>query len=294
MTASIVARHAGTGELGVAVFTAVPAVGMHVPFGAPGIGVIATQARSERSFGPRGLQMLRAGTDPQAVVDELIGADSAPATRQLAVLSADGGSAGYTGEACVPYVGEVTGESCRCQANMMAAEGVPEVMASTFADAEGDLSVRLLAALEAGQAAGGDARGRMSAALLVLPAEGEPWEASVDLRVDHHEDPLSELRRALDFHRAFGLLTVAAGRAEGGDREGAMQAGLEALTLAPDTPQLLLWLGLGAAQGDLELGVSLVGRALELQSSLVSFLDRLPATFMPTAPAVRARLSGAG
>jgi uncharacterized Ntn-hydrolase superfamily protein len=151
--------------------------------------------------------------------------------------------------------------------------------------------VRLLAALDAGQAAGGDARGRMSAALLIVPAAGEPWAVSVDLRVDHHDDPLHELRRALNFHRAFALLDHAAERGRAGDQDGAMRAGVEALTPTPDNPQLMLWMGLGAADGNLELGVNLVRRALELQPSLGGFLDRMPATLMPAIPAVRAKLA---
>jgi uncharacterized Ntn-hydrolase superfamily protein len=207
------------------------------------------------------------------------------------VLCAEGDAAGFTGEACVPYVGEVAGEGCRCQANMMAAPGVPEAMAAAFAAAEGDLSVRLLAALEGGQTAGGDARGRMSAALLVVPAVGEGWEVSVDLCVDHHDDPLPELRRALNFHRAFALLDLAVERGRAGDQDGAMRAGLEALSLAPDNPQLLFWMGLGAADGNPEVGVSLVGRALELQPSLGGFLERMPVTLMPGVAAVRAKLT---
>jgi uncharacterized Ntn-hydrolase superfamily protein len=175
---------------------------------------------------------------------------------------------------------------------MMAAEGVPEAMAAAFEAAQGDLPVRLMVALEGGQAAGGDARGRMSAALLVVPPMGESREVIVDLRVDHHDDPLHELRRALDFHLAFALLDVAAERGRAGDQDGAMRAAMEALGLAPDHPQLLLWLGLGAADGDIDVGVSIVRRALELQPSLAGFLDRMPAALMPAAPAVRARLGG--
>ena len=286
MTASIIARDPVTGELGVAVFTAYPSVGMRVPFAEPGVGVVATQSFAERSFGPRGLRLLRDGMTAAAVVGELIAADSAPATRQLAVLSARGDGTGFTGDGCVPYAGEATGPDCRCQANMMARDGVPETMATAFAEAEGELSVRLMDALRAGEAAGGDARGRMSAAVLVVPAEGEPWQSSVDLRVDHHDDPLPELARALDVHRAFALMDVAAECGRAGDGEGAMEAGMRALALAPDNAQILLWLGLGAAEDDVRLGVSLVRRALELQPSLAGFLERLPASVMPAAPAV--------
>lgn len=290
MTASILGRDPGSGELGVAVFTAYPSVGMRVPFAEPGVGAVATQATAERSFGPRGLEMLRQGMAPDAVVDALVASDPRSAVRQFAVLSASGESAGFTGAECVEYKGETTGADCRCQANGMASEGVPEAMRAAFETTEGELSMRLLSALVAGEAAGGDARGRMSAALLVVPAEGEPWRASVDLRVDHHDDPLPELERALNFHRAYALLDLAADLGRAGDFDGAAQAGMEALALAPDHAQLLLWMGLGVAQGNLDLGVTLVQRGLELQPSLADFLARIPAAMMPAAPAVRERL----
>jgi uncharacterized Ntn-hydrolase superfamily protein len=291
MTASILARDPETGSLGVAVFTAYPAVGMRVPFAEPGVGVVATQGSANRSFGPRALGRLREGAAAAEVVRDLIATDRGSATRQLALLSAAGETAGFTGEACVPFVGEFAVEDCRCQANMMAVEGVPEAMCAAFAGADADFAVRLLCALEAGQASGGDARGRMSAAVLVVPAAGEPWDVTVDVRVDHHDDPLPELRRALDFHRAFALLGLAAERGAVGDQDGAAQTGLEALALAPDNPQLLLWMGLGAANGNLEVGVMFVRRALELQPSLGPFLDRIPATLMAAAPAVRNELT---
>jgi uncharacterized Ntn-hydrolase superfamily protein len=235
--------------------------------------------------------MLRAGKAPDDVIDELIAGDPGSAQRQLGVMSADGRSAGFTGALCMEYRNEVTGDDCRCQANAMAAEGVPEAMSSAFAATEGELAVRLVAALVAGEAAGGDARGRMSAALLVVPAAGEPWERRVDLRVDHHEDPLPQLRRALDFHRAYALLDTAAELGRAGDMDGAAEAGMQAFQLAPDDPQLLLWMGLGVAAGNMDVGLTLVQRALELQPALADFLERIPEQMMPAAPAVRARLA---
>jgi uncharacterized Ntn-hydrolase superfamily protein len=293
VTASIVARDPATGELGAAVFTAWPAVGSAVPFAEPGVGAVATQSLVEISFGPRGLELLREGVSAPDAVEQLIGSDSVPAVRQLGVLPLDGEPAGFTGQACVPYAGEANGSDCRCQANMMASGGVPEAMAAAFEATEGELAVRLLASLEAGEAAGGDARGRMSAALLVVPAEGEPWRRTADLRVDYHDDPLPELSRALHMHRAFKLLDLAEGRAAAGDLEGARQAGMDALALAEDHPQALLWVGLGAATEDLEVGLDLVRRALELQPSLQDFLARLTDEIAPGASAVQARLSEA-
>ena len=290
MTASIVARDPATRELGVAVFTAWPAVGSAVPFAEPGVGAVATQSLVEISFGPRGLELLREGVAAADAVEQLIGSDSMPPVRQLGVLPVEGESAGFTGEACVPYASDATGVDCRCQANMMASEGVPEAMAEAFAGTEGELALRLLASLEAGEAAGGDARGRMSVALLVVPAEGEPWRSTVDLRVDYHDDPLPELARALQMQRAFTLLDLAEERATAGDLEGAKQAGMNALTLANENPQALLWVGLGAATDDLDVGLDLVRRALELQPSLADFLGRLTDEIAPSAAMVRERL----
>lgn len=290
MTASIVARDPGTGELGVAVFTAWPAVGGIVPFAQPGVGAVATQSFVEISFGPRALEMLAKGAGAGRAVEQLIASDPKPTVRQLGVLAADGETAGFTGDACVPYAGEATAVDCRCQANMMASEGVPETMAAAFEAANGELAVRLLASLQAGEAAGGDARGRISAALLVVPSEGEPWRRSVDLRVDQHEDPLAELSSALRIHRAFALSDVAEERAAAGDAEGAMAAGMEAVGLSEENPQLLLWLGLGAATDDLEVGLNLVRRALELQPSLAGFLDRLTDDVVSSVSVVQERL----
>jgi uncharacterized Ntn-hydrolase superfamily protein len=294
VTASIVARDPGTGELGVAVFTAWPAVGGVVPFAQPGVGAVATQSFVEISFGPRALEMLAKGAGAARAVDQLIASDPKPAVRQLGVMAADGESAGFTGDGCVPYAGETTGADCRCQANMMASEGVPEAMAEAFETAEGELALRLLASLEAGEAAGGDARGRISAAILVVPADGEPWRRSVDIHVDYDEDPLAQLSRALRFHRAYSLLDLADERAEAGDADGARQAGMEAVALSEGDPQVLLWVGLGAADVDLEAGLGLVRRAIELQPSLAEFLARLGDDIAPSAAAVRGRLAADG
>ena len=290
MTASIVARDQGTGELGVGVFTAWPAVGSVVPFARPGIGAVATQSMVEISFGPRALELLADGVGAADAVERLLASDPKPAVRQLGVLAANGDSAGFTGDSCVPHAGEATCADCRCQANMMASRGVPQAMTESFEGSADELAGRLLAALEAGQAAGGDARGQMSAALIVVPPDGEPWRRSVDVRVDHHEDPLPELSRALRLHRAFELLDRAEELADAGDREAAMQAGMEAVGLSGENPQLVLWLGLGAAESDLEAGLGLVRRALELQPSLTEFLGRLNDDVAPSASAVRSRL----
>jgi uncharacterized Ntn-hydrolase superfamily protein len=203
MTYSVVARDAETGELGVAVQSRAFNVGAAVPWGSPGIGVVATQSYTERSYGPLGLELLRAGKTPEQALEELVAADEEPEYRQVAILDAEGCVAVHVGEACIPAAGYVSGDGFSAQANMAASERVWEAMADAFAGSEGPLAERLLDALDAGEAAGGDWRGRQGAAILVVAAEGRPWEREADLRVEDHPQPLAELRRLLRLGRAY-------------------------------------------------------------------------------------------
>ena len=292
-TYSIVARDDATGELGVAAQSHWFSVGSIVSWASPGVGAVATQSLVDPAYGPRMLDRLAAGQSPDAALRELLGADDGAGVRQVAAVDNDGAVAIHTGEGCIAHAGHAGGDGFSVQANMMASPGVPQAMTEAFAGAEGELSVRLLASLEAGQAAGGDARGQMSAALLVVPAEGEPWRRSVEIRVDYEEEPLPKLSRALRLQRAFELLDRAEERAGEEDYEGAMAAGMQGLELAGENPQLLLWLGLGAANTDIDIGLNLVRRALELQPSLGDFLGHLTDEIAPSASLVRSRLSEA-
>lgn len=203
MTYSIVARDSETGELGVAVQSRAFNTGAAVPWGAPGVGVVATQSYTEQSYGPLGLELLRAGKSPEQALAALVAADDEPQYRQVAVLDADGRVAVHVGEACIPAAGYVTGDGFSAQANMVASERVWEAMAETFASSEGPLVERLLDALDAAEAAGGDWRGRQAAGVLVVAAEGRHWQREVDLRVDDHPEPLAELRRLVRMRRAY-------------------------------------------------------------------------------------------
>jgi uncharacterized Ntn-hydrolase superfamily protein len=175
---------------------------------------------------------------------------------------------------------------------MMAADGVPAAMASAYAAHGGDLAERVLAALEAAQGAGGDVRGCQSASLLVVPAEGEPWRARFDLRVDDHAEPLVELRRLLRFARAYELASEADGRLAAGDPAQAMGLYTKAAELAPEADELAFWSGLVVAGEDLQAGAALVEQAAQRRASWLELLDRLPAELVPTAPALRAELRG--
>jgi uncharacterized Ntn-hydrolase superfamily protein len=204
MTYSIVARDPASGQLGVAVQSRAFNTGAAVPWGAPGVGVVATQSYTEQSYGPLGLELLRSGKSPAQALAALVAADDEPQYRQVAILDAEGRVAVHVGEACIPAAGYVSGDGFSAQANMVASERVWEAMAETFAHSEGGpLEERLLDALDAAETAGGDWRGRQAGGILVVAGEGRDWQREVDLRVDDHPEPLAELRRLVRLRRAY-------------------------------------------------------------------------------------------
>jgi len=206
MTYSIVARDRETGELGVAVQSRAFNTGAIVPWAAPGVGVVATQSYTEPSYGPLGLDLLRAGKTPEQALAELVAADDEPEYRQVAILDGKGRVAVHVGEACIPAAGFAAGEGFSAQANMVDSERVWEAMAESFERSEGPLANRLIDALDAAEAAGGDWRGRQAGGIIVVAAEGEPWARELDVRVDDHDDPLGELRRLVRLRRAYGAM----------------------------------------------------------------------------------------
>ncbi|MGH2968038.1 MAG: DUF1028 domain-containing protein, partial [Solirubrobacteraceae bacterium] len=194
-TYSIVAHDPRTGELGAAVQSHWFSVGSLCTWARPGVGAVATQSVVEPAHGPNALDRLAAGAGAQEALDELLAADPLRSVRQVGVADASGGVAVATGPDCIAHAGDAVGRSWSCQANMMERETVPAAMSAAFEAADGDFAARLVAALHGAQAEGGDVRGRQSAALVVVPAEGEPWRTRVDLRVEDHPDPLAELDR---------------------------------------------------------------------------------------------------
>ena len=291
MTYSIVARNPDSGELGVAVQSHWFSVGPIVPWAAPGVGAVATQANVEVAYGPRALALLQDGLDARQALDQVVADDPGSAGRQVAVVDAAGRVAAHTGEACIAFAGHATGEGVSCQANIMVSDRVWPAMLDAFSAANGILIARLLAALDAAEAAGGDLRGRQSAAILVVPAEGEPWHTVVSLRVEDHPDPLRELHRLVELHRAYGL----AGRADELTNEGrhdeAAALYREASELAPGNDELRFWAGLGAAQaGDLDTATGEVRATIARHPGWRELLERLTPQIAPSAAAVRARL----
>jgi uncharacterized Ntn-hydrolase superfamily protein len=204
VTFSIVARDPVTGDLGVAVASKFLAVGSVVPWASAGVGAIATQALANVAYGPAGLEALAAGSDAESVLAGIIAADDGRADRQVGIVDANGGAASHTGAGCLSWAGGRVSDGVAIQGNILTGPVVIDEMSSTFGSASGPLPDRLLTALLAGDRAGGDARGRQSAALLVVRAGGGYGGATdrwIDLRVDDHEDPVVELRRLLDTWR---------------------------------------------------------------------------------------------
>lgn len=202
-TFSVVAFDPKTRDLGVAVESRFISVGAVVPFAAAGVGAVATQSYANTSYGPKALAMLKKGTHPKDVLKVLMSADDESAQRQIGIVDARGRAAAFTGDECFAWAGHVVGRNYACQGNILAGEEVVRSMARALESTEGDLPLRLLAALAAGQRAGGDKRGQQSAALLVVRKGGgyggfnDRW---IDVRVDDHPAPIEELVRTFNLY----------------------------------------------------------------------------------------------
>jgi len=203
---------------------------------------VATQANIEVAYGPRALDLLQDGADAKAALAPLVAEDPGSPGRQVAVVDASGRVAAFTGESCMPAAGHVTGDGVSCQANIMASERVWPAMLEAFWSAEGSsLTGRLLAALDAAQAAGGDLRGKQSAAILVVPAAGNLWDTVVSLRVEDHPDPLPELRRLIDLHDVYRIGGQADELVDQGRYDDAAILYIRAGDLAPDNAEWRFW-----------------------------------------------------
>ncbi len=202
-TFSIVAFDPANGDLGVAVESKFLSVGAVVPWAQAGVGAIATQSWANTRYGPLGLAMLQAGLTPEQAGAALVAGDDNPAQRQFGIVDAQGHAYTYTGSGCYVWAGGRTGVNYSAQGNILTGAGVVNALAETFEAMRGDLAYRLIAALSAGQAAGGDRRGQESAALLVVRAGGGYSgfnDRYIDLRVDDHPRPIEELKRLLELH----------------------------------------------------------------------------------------------
>lgn len=290
-TYSIVARDPGTGELGAAVQSHWFGVGSLVTWARLGVGAVATQSVVEPAYGPLMLDRLAAGADPVEALDSLLSKDDSARFRQVAAVDAAGSVAVHSGEGCIEHVGHLSGEGFSTQANMMAEPGVWPAMAEAFERSGGPLARRLLNALEAAEAAGGDVRGRQSTALLVVPGAGESWRKSVDLRVEDSPEPLAELARLLDLQEAYEMARRGDDLAGVGRHDEASEVYLRASEMAPGSDELLFWAGLSLAHGgDVDGGAERVTRAIAHHAGWRDLLARLEPEIAPGAEQVRLAL----
>jgi uncharacterized Ntn-hydrolase superfamily protein len=271
-TFSIVAGDGGTGELGIAVASRFFAVGAVVPWARAGVGAVATQSYANTTFGWRGLDLLAEGLTPEEVVTVLVRNDDDPGRRQFGIVSSDGASATYTGTECLAWAGGRSGPDYAIQGNILAGEGVVTSMEKVFLETEGTLARRLYAALLAGDAAGGDARGRQSAALLVVKENagyGGYTDRAIDIRVDDDPHPFEELGRLLGYaemnyawNEAWTLFT----QGKGSEALPHME---RAADLAPENAEVLYDLAvIRLAAGERDQALEALGQALRLNPNL--------------------------
>ncbi len=279
-TYSIVAIDRERGEMGVAVQSHWFSVGSVVPWAKAGVGVVATQSLVDISYGPLGLAMLEAGKTPEQALRGLLSSDPHPEFRQVAILDVEGRVAVHTGEKCIPEAGHIVGEGYSVQANLMRTDKVWEAMASAFEDSRGGLADRLVVALEAAEEAGGDIRGRQSAALLVVKCSysGKPWEdTAVELRVEDHPEPVKELKRLLRLHKAY----VHSGKGDDFLSEGKVEEAMReysiASRLAPEIDELPFWQAVTMIQvGRVDDAIPILSKLFRKNPSWRELIFRLP------------------
>jgi len=278
-TYSIVARDPTTGDLGVAVQSHWFSVGSVVTWARPGVGAVATQSFVEPSYGPRGLDRMGSGEAPQAALNALLAADPHPEVRQVAFVDAQGRVATHTGAGCIPGAGHHIGAGFSTQANLMLTDDVPEHMARAFESAEGPLAERMLAALLAAQAAGGDIRGRQSAAILVVrgTAGPTPWnDRLVDVRVDDDVAPLDELARLLRLHRAYERMNRGDEAVAAGEMDRALTEYAAAERMVPGNDEFVFWHAVTlVTNGRTDEALPLFDRAFRMNPSWMMLVPRL-------------------
>lgn len=245
-TFSIVARDEKTGEMAVGVQSHWFSVGTSVSWAEAGIGAVATQSFTNKSFGIRGLALLKEGKTAQEALGILLSDDPGKEVRQVGIVDAKGNVANFTGKNCVDFAGDLKGKGYAVQANMMLTNKVPAAMAKAYeANTQLPLAERVLAALKAAQQVGGDIRGKQSAVILVVKgdAKGKPWDENhlVDLRVDDHATPLVELERLLTLHRAYEHMNNGDLATEKNDMPLAMQEYNAAMKMFPNNLEMQYW-----------------------------------------------------
>ncbi len=287
-TFSIVARDPDTGEMGVAVQSHWFSVGAIVSWAEAGVGAIATQSMVNASFGPRGLELLKSGKSAAEVLQLLLADDEGRELRQVAIVDARGRVAAHTGVRCIPAAGHIMGDQFSVQANMMLRETVWPAMAHSMQTSQGPLAERLVMALEAAQAEKGDIRGQQSAALLIVrPAStGKVWEDRlIDLRIEDHPQPIQELKRLLQLHRAYDFMNRGDLAMERNDVDGALEYYGSAQKLNPANLEMRYWTAISLANaGRIAESLAIFRQIFAEDENWLLLTKRLPGVGLLTIP----------
>lgn len=280
-TYSIVAHDSITGEIGVAVQSHWFSVGSVVSWAEAGVGAVATQSFVETSYGPLGLDLMRGGKTAPEALAALLSVDEHEDVRQVAMVDAQGNVAVHTGENCLREAGHVKGDGFSCQANMMEKFTVWGGMAEAFQNTSGDLLSRLMASLEAAQSEGGDIRGMQSAVILIVPGDkdGPAWRRTVDLRIEDHPDPISEMKRLVTVHRAYVRMNKGDELMTEGDLEGALAEYAAAEKLYPENVEMPYWTAIGLVNaGKVEEALPILKKIFEKKPQWKEMTKRLLGT----------------
>ncbi|MCR4375402.1 MAG: DUF1028 domain-containing protein [Acidobacteria bacterium] len=298
-TFSIVARDPATGELGVAVQSHWFSVGSVVPWAEAGVGAVATQSFVDPSYGRNGLEMMRSGRSAPDALKSLLAKDDGRDVRQAAMIDAQGRVDAWTGARDIPAAGHIVGANYSVQANLMLNATVWPAMSKAFERATGDLAERMLAALDAAQTAGGDIRGRQSAALVVVAAQstGEPWkDRRFDLRVDDSPQPLRELRRLVTLQRAYNHMNAGDLAVETKDNGGALREYGAAERLVPSSAEMIYWHAVALVNMQrVDEALPLFRKVFAMDRNWITLTPRLATVgLLPDDPKLIARITGAG
>lgn len=298
-TYSIVARDPSTGELGVAVQSHWFSVGPIVPWAEAGVGAVATQSFVDPSYGPLGLAIMRSGRSAPEALKALLAGDEARDVRQVAMIDTQGRVDAWTGKNDIQAAGHHVGKDYSVQANLMLNDKVWPAMAAAFESTKGDLAERMLAALDAAQAAGGDIRGRQSAALIVVSGKptGQAWKDRIfDLRIDDHAEPLKELRRLVRLQRAYNHMNAGDLAVEKKDNEGALREYGAAEKLVPDNAEMIYWHAVALVNmGRVDESLPLFKRVFAMDRNWIELTPRLPKSgLLPNDPKLIERIVAAG
>src|SRR5687768_4842308 len=298
-TYSIVARDSATGQMGVAVQSHWFSVGPIVPWAEAGVGAVATQSFVDPSYGKLGLDLMRSGRSAPEALKGLLAADEGREVRQVAMIDAQGRVDAFTGKNDIQAAGHHVGKNYSVQANLMLNDKVWPAMAAAFEAAKGDLADRMLAALDAAQAAGGDIRGRQSAAMIVVTGKptGQSWKDRIfDLRVDDSPEPLQEPRRLVKLQRAYNHMNAGDLAVEKKDNEGALRSEEHTSELVPNNAEMIYWHAVALVNmGRVDESLPLFRKVFAMDRNWVTLTPRLPKSgLLPDDPKIIERIVSVG